>query len=158
MRNFITINRSLRYLQLVTHSHPKFIDLKYLIKNTSCISQSLNNTMRVVFLFRKWEKNSLIYFYNLNEHIPLFTWWHSGLHIILFKESAYLCRRRKNMGLIPGSRSSPGLGNGYPLQYSINSEAMGWQKSHTQLSMHAHMCICTFGIKIFESDLFIPKF
>ena len=35
-----------------------------------------------------------------------------------------------NLGLIPGSEKSPGVGNGYPLQYSYLENSMdrgGWQ-------------------------------
>ena len=53
---------------------------------------------------------------------------------------------------IPGLESSPGVGNGNPLQYSCLENSMdkgAWQaiahgvpKSQTQPSMSMHMCVC----------------
>ena len=65
------------------------------------------------------------------------------------KEPACQCRRRKRRGLIPGLGSSPGGGNGNPLQYSCLENPMdrgAWgaivhrvEKSWTRLGGWAHI-------------------
>ena len=42
----------------------------------------------------------------------------------MFKESACQCRDIRDMALIPGSGTSPGEGNGDPLQYSCLGNPM----------------------------------
>ena len=64
--------------------------------------------------------------------------WHSD------KESAYQCGDTRDVGLIPGSGKSPGVGNGKLLQYSFLGNPMdrgawwatvhGVAKSQTRLS------------------------
>ena len=73
--------------------------------------------------------------------------WHSG------KESACQCRRHRDMGSIPGSRRSPGIGDGNPLQYSCLEnpldrgtwQALGFSESDTTecLSMYACLHVIT---------------
>ena len=44
---------------------------------------------------------------------------------VQWKESAYNAGATGDLGLIPGSRRSPGGGNGNPLQYSCQDNPMG---------------------------------
>ena len=62
------------------------------------------------------------------------------------KESTCQYRRHRDMGLLPGSGRSPGVGNGNPLQYSCLENPMdreawratvqGVTKSWTQMSTY----------------------
>ena len=71
------------------------------------------------------------------------------------KETACQCRRRGDMGLIPGSGRSPGEGNVNLLYYSCleipwrgawQATIHGVTKSWTWLSTHAHIANSTFLI------------
>ena len=97
--------------------------------------------------------------------------WLSG------KESACQCRRCRDMGSIPGSRKSPGGGNGNPCQYSCLENPLdrrAWQatvhgitKSWTCFSDYActHMSnigrtldliyICVFWSVIIKTSIFL---
>ena len=72
-----------------------------------------------------------------------------------------------DLGLIPGSRRSPGEGNGYPLQYSCleNSRGRGaWQKSKLNWNEQIHYTRWRQGAKrgrpsrwLLQSAKFRPK-
>ena len=77
-----------------------------------------------------------------NDQLKWVHWWCSG------KESAYQCRRHRDMCLIPELGRSPGVGNGNLLQYSCLENSMDrrawWTKSMgSQRIGHnwAHQCV-----------------
>ena len=65
-----------------------------------------------------------------------------------------------DMGLIPGSGRSPGVGNGNSLQYSCLENSMDRgaiqatvhrvANNHTQLSPHTHIAVLSFTWSIFS--------
>ena len=67
-------------------------------------------------------------------------WWLSG------KDSACHCRRRKRHGFNPGSRRSPGAGNGNPFQCPCLRNPMDvgiWQATVQESQRVRHDWVCT---------------
>ena len=121
----------------------------------------------VISLFSLFVKNSTMYWLKTMELIPkqLFSWgtfktylqlWVTDAKISKYSQMVLVVKNppanagdARDMGLIPGLRQSPGVGNGNPLQYSCLENPMDREAWWATQSMGSQKFGCDWATNTF---------
>ena len=121
----------------------------------------------VISLFSLFVKNSTMYWLKTMELIPkqLFSWgtfktylqlWVTDAKISKYSQMVLVVKNppanagdARDMGLIPGLRRSPGVGNGNPLQYSCLENPMDREAWWATQSMGSQKVGCDWATNTF---------